>query len=714
MRTTDVMVLAGCRPAPLAAYLKALGVLRLVAEQRDPEARGRWRNETFELSAALDAEELISFFIEDYRPTPVVAPWNGGSGFYPKDSTDAIVAISDSTAARLRDYRKVIAACRAYVTRAALIERPTEEAKAAMLAALRGTLPDVALPWLDAAVQLTASGPKYPPLLGTGGNDGRLDFTNNFMQHLQAMLGIPAGRPPANSAQLLSAALFGATARGRLNKAVGQFDPGNAGGANASVGFEGAASINPWDFILMVEGALFFAGSTSRRLGFAEHGELSYPFNVRPSAAGHGSSGPADARTGRTEQWVPLWERFATCHEIAHMFGEGRARVNGRTATRGSEFARALASLGTDRGLTSFQRYSFQERNGRAYLAVPMGRWPVSYNPHVDLLGEIDHWSNALQRVAADGKAPAKFTQESNNLERAIMQVCRAGQRLTPVLVALGHAEQAMLTSPRTACDRRLRPLPPLSAAWLEAADDGSPEFRLAAALASITACAEVGPLRSHLTPHDPARPYSALTTAMLDDKQIVPQRGGLVGWLAAVLQRRLLLARRHQILPLPLAGRRPAALADVLSFVNGDVDERKIAELLPGLAAIAYPQTVIESGATADTHVAPSTAHALFRLSHSTLRPDGERVTSTAPGVPYESAILAAAFAGRGAEACRRAARRLGASGWRTLTDRTEESDEKIRRAAVAVLFPLTARDLRQLARYILFPKAAPAAANR
>jgi CRISPR-associated protein Csx17 len=35
-------VLGGCRPVPLASYLKALGVLRLVSEQADPNAGGRF------------------------------------------------------------------------------------------------------------------------------------------------------------------------------------------------------------------------------------------------------------------------------------------------------------------------------------------------------------------------------------------------------------------------------------------------------------------------------------------------------------------------------------------------------------------------------------------------------------------------------------------------------------------------------------------------
>lgn len=74
-------LLTGCTPVPLAHYLKVLGILRPVAEQKDPDACGRWRGEYFELRTSLSREELQKFFLEEYRPTPVLAPWNGGSGF---------------------------------------------------------------------------------------------------------------------------------------------------------------------------------------------------------------------------------------------------------------------------------------------------------------------------------------------------------------------------------------------------------------------------------------------------------------------------------------------------------------------------------------------------------------------------------------------------------------------------------------------------------
>jgi CRISPR-associated protein Csx17 len=42
--------------------------------------------------------------------------------------------------------------------------------------------------------------------------------------------------------------------------AIGQFFPAAAGGDNSSSGFRAKSLLNPWDFILMIEGAVVFAG----------------------------------------------------------------------------------------------------------------------------------------------------------------------------------------------------------------------------------------------------------------------------------------------------------------------------------------------------------------------------------------------------------------------------------------------------------------------
>ena len=75
--------LAGCRPDPLMSYLKALGILRILTSQKDPLARGAWVDGLFVLTSSLTKEEVLQFLLEEYQPTPITSPWNGGSGYYP-------------------------------------------------------------------------------------------------------------------------------------------------------------------------------------------------------------------------------------------------------------------------------------------------------------------------------------------------------------------------------------------------------------------------------------------------------------------------------------------------------------------------------------------------------------------------------------------------------------------------------------------------------
>ena len=365
--------LGGCAPVPLAHYLKALGVLRLLAEQKPNEnVKGFWSGDNFLLSTPLDETALVEFFLKEYRPTPIIAPWDGGSGFYPKDNRVAIGAIAKGKATRLTSYREAITAAEGVLHELHIKQKVTKEQKGALLEACRNRLSDGAVSWLDAAFVLTDKGPQYPPLLGTGGNDGRLDFTNNFMQRLLDVFDPGAGTPTAISEPLLRSALFGDPTTGLRKGAIGQFSPAAAGGANSESGFTSDSLLNPWDFLLMIEGAVLFASASVKRLESIESDNLSAPFCVRPVGVGYASAALADESGARPEMWIPLWNAPTGLPELLALMSEGRAQVAGRPARNGVDFARAVASLGVDRGIAAFQRYGFQVRNGLAYFATPL------------------------------------------------------------------------------------------------------------------------------------------------------------------------------------------------------------------------------------------------------------------------------------------------------------------------------------------------------
>ena len=93
----------------------------------------------------------------------------------------------------------------------------------------------------------------------------------------------------------LEASLFATNAAGTTSDAaVGQSFRRAAGGANNSAGFEGKSAVNPWDFILLIEGAVVFAAAAFRKLECAVPGNLVYPFCVRQAGVGYGSASMAD------------------------------------------------------------------------------------------------------------------------------------------------------------------------------------------------------------------------------------------------------------------------------------------------------------------------------------------------------------------------------------------------------------------------------------
>jgi CRISPR-associated protein Csx17 len=75
------VTLSACTATPFGCYLKGLGVLRLVSEQADREARGYWDNETFIIQSNLSADDLATFFVEEYEPTPILGLGMEGAAF---------------------------------------------------------------------------------------------------------------------------------------------------------------------------------------------------------------------------------------------------------------------------------------------------------------------------------------------------------------------------------------------------------------------------------------------------------------------------------------------------------------------------------------------------------------------------------------------------------------------------------------------------------
>ena len=622
-------VLEGCAPVPLAGYLKALGVFRLVAEQEDENAHGFWRDERFVLRTRLTVGELVGFFAKTYQPSPIISPWNGRAGFLEGDDEGSsrkgpkIIRLYEGAGDRFIKLRNAVETYHSIgiikdLDKAREEAKPLNEkkrknrqlsedeknrlkeletfikrCKASAIANLRSEAPDWAVDWFDACQRIAQESTVFP-LLGSGGVDGSRDFGVNFGSALEHSFNFETGEPLENTIALIRESLgFDIVPSLRADN-LGQYDPAGSG-ENITSGFKGEQPFNPVDFILLLEGAVLFSGAATRRLGSSKT-QIGFPFTVGALTAGSGATASADD-TGFNEFWAPIWTRPVCLIELSAFLTEGRTTVGQKTAKDALEFAVALSTLGSQRGITEFQRFALLQREPRnPKKATPIGRVQVRENPRASLVSELDAagWLSRARRIVHGKTAPPGLGKTGRNLDEALFRLAGDGSAgaVQEVLMAFGALmlEVARRLKLRDAKDG-LRPPPPLSKEWTEAADDGSHEFALAAALASLDATGDIRlPFRRHLASIDCSQGRESWSDKTEAQVLAVWTGRSLVRDTALVLERRLIEAQRHSFTnhekaELPLRGWRAAPLAAVAAFLAGRTDDARIAALAVGLA---------------------------------------------------------------------------------------------------------------------------------
>ncbi len=750
--------LEGCSTQPLASYLKALAVFRITAGQADHAAAGFWQDGAFVLETELDTEGLIDFILNRYSPTPIVSPWNGGSGFWPNDNREGMDRILRSDDPRFSGYREVIrsiaqwpeldmglgslsgflemlrelveegskAESRDARKHLATVEKvlagapvtdvletdvtelldgeveAADEENAAFwkslrkrvkkgvttlsgnrrgrlkenLGACRARLPEKALRWFDAAVAITSGeSPSYFPLLGTGGNDGNLDFSRNYMSIASQLL-LDGGE---TAGALLRATLLDTPVSGLDSWAIGQFDPGRAGGYNMGDEVETKDfKINPWDYLLAFEGALLLAASATRRSTSERSSKASLPFTVDFSPVGFTSD--SDRDDGRSETWLPTWSAPSTLGEVAFLFAEGRSSLGRRQSRNGVDFCRAVGQLGVDRGLSSFTRYAFVVRRGKSYVALPAGEVDVAYRPELALLDELDP---LLQRM--DGflrrygdHVPAALATARRRIEEELFQTSRRPSSLafTRLVRALGRFEMRLSRMDHGAEGFLSRPLSGLSTEWVRQCLPSCPEAPLAASLASIRGEGGVGPMRSNTSGVDPRRPWEWSDSQQLWNGSSLPER------MVSALTRRILEMERTNTGRLPLRAMLKVASRQVSPFIYGLLDDDALEELLFGFTLVDW-KTSLRAEAPAEEFRRPlSRSWALLKLMMT------PAVSDATAG--REGTVLRLAAAGRVSEACDLAASRLSHVAELPVLHVAWECDCDPERLAAALLFPV------------------------
>jgi len=657
--------LTGCAPTPLAFYLKALGVLRILGEQQDRDARGWWQDEHFCLLTSLDRSELERFFLDEYAPTPVFNPWGARSGFYPGSAEStarrALEEVEGSEAPRLACFRSAIRAVRSAVDETGGRKPDTDEAKFDLINSVRKSMRGPGQDWLSAVMALVGEEYRTPALLGTGGNEGSGSYTSNY---LSAVVECIIDRTSDSALGLFSASKqiqLDAIPAYAWSGAFGQFLPNRAGSA--------------WDYLLAFEGAAMFRSTVALRSGARSNSArfMASPFYLQAQAAGFGSGAAVDEfslnkgrrNPGRGEQWFPLWEVPARLSELKAILSEGRCCIGRHHATRSLEAARAINRLGVARGIAAFERYGYLQRNNLAtHFAVPLGRVEVRRRAHARLVDDLAPWLDRIHRLARKAEAPDRLDQVERRLADAVFEVLThddSPDRWQAVLLAAVGVEVVQAAGSAVAAG----PIPGLSPAWLAAADDGTPEFRLARSLGSGASWYGHGAprdsVRHHWLPlHPGGRRFLTQERRLLRNPRVVMFGRDPVSDLAALVGRRLIEAALdgQRYLPLVPARGCSAHPADLAQVTAGRVDLARVSALARAFMAVRWDRWRPPHSEPLPRGELPDEAWMALRLAHLAWPLDDDR------SVPADDSILRRLMAGDAGLAVTTALRRLRSAG--------------------------------------------------
>lgn len=724
--------LTGCAPAPLAHYLKALGILRLVCEQADPEARGFWRGERFFLISRMSRDELQGYFSAEYEPTPMFAPWNAGCGFYKtwddkqkklrnSKNVDALEALRAqvrkrfsrfvsaaeqmaqllSQHARHKDVMSLskkerqnhlILSSNKHGNLLPMFDKDLDKQKLQELALVASS----AFPFVRSVIAATADDAfKYPGLWGgTGGNAGNMEFSARFFENVLLALVVLSAE---QSLGFLKNSLYGENISGLLTGGsgkAGQFLPSGAGGVNSVDGFgdQNDTLLNPWDFVLMIEGAVVLSSATTSRLR-GNRRAVSSPFVVDSNQVGFASAATAEANKG--EQWLPLWKNPLSRTELAHFLGEGRMQLQRRHATDTLDFARSVATLGAARGVDSFQRFGYVTRNGDLNFAIPLGRFVVPENAGTSIrnLDDLETWLTRLNRLARDKDASSRLKLAVKCLLEDALAVAQQPERAAhwqSILISASNLEAIQASGTGFSAG----PIPKLRKEWIEAANDGSVEFRLAVAFAAQAARfpsnrAAQYPIRDHFQTLSNARfatSGSLTSQRLLPAPQVVVLQRNAIDDCIAIVGRRLIDRAKLDTPGFPLRARTgfTTTAADLATLIAGSADLERTLRLARALCALNFRDARMPLSSESSSML-PDDAWLVIRLSLLPWPLVEDRQ------IPVDPAIVRRLSSGDAAGAFDLARQRLCAFGIHPTIRQTSQPPAIAKWWAAALAFPLS-----------------------
>lgn len=331
-----------------------------------------------------------------------------------------------------------------------------------------------------------------------------------------------------------------------------------------------------------------------------------------------------------------------------------------------------------------------------------------------ELIAPIVTWADAVDEIDIVS-APDDFLASYGAAYRSIDKLLETGDRAhaRSLLTALATCEFVMAEHPDWTEEAGLPPLQPLAPEWLVVVDDGSAEFRLAAALTALRPIGFededstlIGPFRAHLEMIDyrwerEGAEAGATTVSWNFDRSagVDWDKEKDVDGLNAIFTRRL--KRWTASAGDFVRGAVSAPPADVTAFLEAQTDEAKLSRLCFTLSLIESwragedPLDAAREASTDETIQEFDPAFAVARLCYAGLTTeDGEQL-------PLNRDIHLLAARGDLESTVEFARAHLRKHGFELAPDEPQ-SDVDARRIAAGLLFPLSTESIEALRRVI------------
>lgn len=634
--------LPGCRHDILGHYLKAIGLLRVLAkcaaaEHRDPDAEGWW--DTDQACFCLRSpkygtrEKLVEFFALHYRPTAVFAAWNKEPGSSEQLSQELGLDLEWEKAKFLSNE-----------------VRQHNLTATEAFEAYRNTAASSVTEALDSIATSFLRSDSEHPLFLSKGIAGRAHVWRTYWEYLatfqklrtayaKAIKAVAAHRGTDKKLQKLQAEADAALEKIRKllpfeeacsTPTTGKgtpFFPDAIKAYNTGSGWVTEDyPFNALDYVLAVEGAFVMRGSVGRTLAANSKRFAAFPFVF--DAGEEMVDDTNEVKGTASALWLPLWDRPTTFAELSSFITDAQARLPGKEARFSAEFLRALHSQGVDAGFNGWQEFRFKMKASRvpwittgSYVESSFREDATRLNRALHPLDEsrfLDQFEIRWKGNKADSKSPhpvraainaametaTRETTPHNCLDLlcAIFRACRQ--------MAISESFRDTLPGKRA---RFFRPLPMDEWNVLLAGLEHQAEFRVARAVASM-----VGGMQQPDGSFSKVLPMlgSLLPLKLGSSGWFLPDKGDRshqAVWTGADLCHDLAVVFARRYLD-SLDDERPALvssfgapLPDVLAFLRGDLDDHLIARWIEALSLIGWKLVKMGAAPAAEAPGAPA-----------------------------------------------------------------------------------------------------------